>query len=447
MQQNHSPHVGTQPNGDAAVQSTTGLQNASEVSSLLPPVAPSVSDYLPDPPPVSARSKKASSGQPAKKSHSKHRHHRSPDKKSKRKGGKSTGKDDKGKSTSKDGRHHHHHHSNNPSSGQPRTGRHRSPDRTGRSRSAENTLDPRRTAAPAKGRSPERRRHRSPHRSPYRSPHRTAHRSPHRSRQHSPRRSPYRSPRQSPRRRHAHSSDPYQRRSSPDRYAAQGNHKPNGGAPALREPRRSLDLPSTLPDSVLREPPSREGTPGRFYKEDGPLPRASSLEGSYRPAASLLREAPLRGPFGDLSLPRVRTPDSDSAYKRYSSLLRSDSPERVGRSSSRDPYPEPRNRGRSPGRDASPVSSFRRDGRAEPDEDSYDDDDDDDLVADKVREYYSTLKSDPRRSSGSATLKSEATRSSANTTLKSEPARPSAVASLPEPKKKTYKDSPKDLSI
>ncbi|CAL8336511.1 unnamed protein product [Merluccius merluccius] len=245
--------------------------------------------------------------------------------------------------------------------------------------------------------------------SPYRSPRRSGQRSPHRS------------PHRSPRRRHAHSSDPYRRR-SPDGYGSRGNHKPNVQEPVLPEPPRSLDLPY----GVLREP-GREATLERLYKEDSLLPRASSLERSYR-AHTLLR---------DVSPPRVRTPDSDSAYKKYSSLLRDGSPEREGRPAGRDPFPRLGDRGRSLGRDISPMSSFRREGRADTD-DSYDDDDDDDLVAAKVREYYSTLKSEPRRSSAGATLKSDASRSSANA---------NADAALPEPKKKTYKDNPRDLSI
>lgn len=141
------------------------------------------------------------------------------------------------------------------------------------------------------------------------------------------------------------------------------------------------------------------------------------MERAYR-GDSLLRDVASRNqrdPFKEVTLPRVRTPDSDSAYKRYSSLLRGRSPERTEREdryASRGSSPEPHYRTRSLGRDISPVRSFRRD-------DSEDEEDDDQFVAAKVREYYSTLKSNAGRSSKPA---------------------------LPEPKK-PYKDNPKDLSI
>ncbi|KAL3059078.1 hypothetical protein OYC64_011085 [Pagothenia borchgrevinki] len=151
---------------------------------------------------------------------------------------------------------------------------------------------------------------------------------------------------------------------------------------------------------------------GHLYGEDSLLRKASSMERIYK-GDSLLRDLAASRSQRDATLPRVRTPDSDSAYKRYSSLLRGRSPERTvrdGRFASRDSTPEPQYRARSLGRDISPVRSFRRD-------DSEDEEDDDNFVAAKVREYYSTLKTDSSSSSA-----------------------------LPEPKK-TYKDNPKDLSI
>ncbi|KAG7229586.1 hypothetical protein INR49_012601 [Caranx melampygus] len=316
----------------------------------------------------------------------------------------------------------HHHHS----SGHHRS-RHRSPDRKhGRSRSAENTLDSRH-GGHRHGRSPDRRhghhRHRSPHRSPRRSPYRSPHRnrSPHRSRHHSPRR-------------HAHSSDPYRRYGSPQRQG-RSNDKPNGTEAVLKEPPKTPEPSLPLEDSILREPPAldrlnREATlppmprEERFYGEDSLLLRASSMERAYK-GDSLLRDSLLRDvassrgqrdAYRDITLPRVRTPESDSAYKRYSSLLRGRSTERMerdGRYVSRDSSPEPSHyRARSLGRDISPIRSFRRD-------DSEDEEDDDNFIAARVREYYSTLKSNS-----------------------SQPPKPT----LPEPKK-TYKENPKDLSI
>lgn len=142
--------------------------------------------------------------------------------------------------------------------------------------------------------------------------------------------------------------------------------------------------------------------------------KASSMERAYR-GDTLLRDLASGGPrdtYRDITLPRVRTPDSDSAYKRYSSLLRGRSPERRdGLLASRGSSPEPY-RTRSLGRDISPVRSYRRD-------DSEDEEDDDNFVAAKVREYYSTLQNNTSRPS---------------------------KATVPEPKK-TYKGNPKDLSI
>lgn len=171
---------------------------------------------------------------------------------------------------------------------------------------------------------------------------------------------------------------------------------------------------------MLREPPAldrlnREATlpslsrEERLYGEDSLLNRASSMERAYR-GDSLFRD-----PFRDVTLPRVRTPDSDSAYQRYSSLIRGRSPDRLDRDdryASRGSTPELHYRARSLGRDISPVRNFRRD-------DSEDEEDDDNFVAAKVREYYSTLKTNTNRTSTSI---------------------------VPEPKR-TYKESPKDLSI
>lgn len=414
------------PNDSSAANPASGLQNAAEVSALPPTAAPSESSYPPEPQQPS-RSKKEptrhSTGT-GKHHHSNHRH-RSPNKKTstgKSKGKKSTGKgvyklfkkkDDKGS----DGHHHH--------SGGHHRSRHRSPDKGHkRSRSAENTLD-NRHGGHRHGRSPDRRyghhsspnrRHRSPYRSPYRSPHRSPHRSPRRHR------SPHRTRHHSPTRRHAHSSDPYRRYASPQRQTL-SNEKPNQDAAVLPEPVKTPEPTFLLEDSILRETPAldrlnREAAlptlrrDDRLFGEDSLLRRASSMERTYR-GDSLLRDVASRGErdiFRDTTLPRVRTPDSDSAYKRYSSLLRGRSPERTGRYGSRDSSAEPQYRTRSLGRDISPVRSFRRD-------DSEDEEDDDNFVAAKVREYYSTVKTSTSRSSA-----------------------------LPEPKK-TYKDNPKDLSI
>lgn len=128
---------------------------------------------------------------------------------------------------------------------------------------------------------------------------------------------------------------------------------------------------------------------------------------------SLLRDLASRGQKD--TLPRVRTPESDSAYKKYSSLLRGRSPERmekVDRYASRGSSPEPHYRTRSLGRDTFPNQTTRR-------YESEDEEDDDNFVAAKVQEYYSTLKNDTSRSS---------------------------KPTLPEPKR-TYRDNPKDLSI
>lgn len=197
----------------------------------------------------------------------------------------------------------------------------------------------------------------------------------------------------------------------------------------MKEPPKSPEPSLPFEDSILREAPAldrlnREATlpslrkEDRLFGEDSLLLRASSMDRAYG-GDSLLRDMASRGQrdtYRDLTLPRVRTPDSDSAYKRYSSLLRGRSPERTERDrhyASRGSSPESPYRTRSLGRDISPVRSARRD-------DSEDEEDDDNFVAAKVKEYYSTLKTN-------------------NTSRSSKP-------TLPEPKK-TYKENPKDLSI
>lgn len=405
-------------NDSIAANPATGLQNAAEVSTLPSVNAPSESSYPPEPH-QSSRSKKEpshNSTSNGKHHHSKHRH-RSPNKKT------STGKHKlrkvKGKGSSKkdersDGHHHH-------SSGHHRS-RHHSPDRKQRSRSAENTLDGRH-GAHRHGRSPDRRHghhssHHHHHRSPHRSPHR--HRSPQRHR------SPHRSRHHSPTRRHAHSSDPY-RYASPVRQS-RSRDKPSKDEAVLKEPSNTPEPSLPYEDSFIHEPPAldrpnREATlqsmrkDEHLYGEDSLLMRAHTMESAYK-GDSLLRDVASRGQrdaFRDTTLSRVRTPDSDSAYKKYSSLLRGRSAERTerdGRYASRDSSPEPHYRARSLGRDISPIRSSRRD-------DSEDEEDDDNFVAAKVREYYSTLKTNARRSSNPM---------------------------LSEPKK-TYKENPKDLSI
>lgn len=138
------------------------------------------------------------------------------------------------------------------------------------------------------------------------------------------------------------------------------------------------------------------------------------MERAYK-GEGLLREVMSRNQrdaYRDAAIPRVRTPDSDSAYKRYSSLLRGRSPERTERGSrytSRGSSLEPFYRTRSLGRDTSPTRRYE----------SQDEEDDDHFVAAKVHEYYSTLRT--------------------NTAPTSKP-------TVPEPKT-TYKENPKDLSI
>uniref|UniRef100_A0A3B3Z9X0 Uncharacterized protein n=1 Tax=Periophthalmus magnuspinnatus TaxID=409849 RepID=A0A3B3Z9X0_9GOBI len=405
-------------NDISAVNAATGLQNAAEMSGLPSINEPSEASIPPEPQ-HSSRSKKDTtrhSSGTGKHHHSRHRH-RSPHKKSG--AGKSKGRRKSPvkllkKKDKETGRHH--------ASGQHHRSRHRSPERKHRSNSAENTLDSRyrnsRSPDRRQGQSPGHHRHRSPYRSPHRSPYR--HRSPNRHR------SPHRTRRHSPTRQHRYSPDPYRRYASPDRQRQATNEKPNGEV--LKELPQSPEPTPPSEPSVLREPPAldrlnREATlpslhrEERLYAEDSLLDKASTLEKSYR-GNNLLHEVLARNtrdPFRDVTLPRVRTPDSDSAYLRYNSLLRGRSPNRLDRDErypSDGSTPEPQYRARSLGRDVSPIRSFRR-------EDSEDEEDDDNFVAAKVREYYSTMKS--------------------NTS-------PPSRSTLPEPKK-TYKDNPKDLSI
>lgn len=188
-------------------------------------------------------------------------------------------------------------------------------------------------------------------------------------------------------------------------------------APVLRKPPGPVPSPYRE-ESVLREPPAldrlnreatllRESREERLFEEDSLLLRASTLERDYR--GDGLLSAAARGQRGE-TMPRVRTPESDSAYKRYSSLLRGRSPERMEREARyapREESPDPRYRVRSLGRDISPVRSF------------IELEEEEGATAPRLKESYSTLKSDISRASKAP----------------------------PEPKRKAYKDSPKDLSI
>lgn len=324
---------------------------------------------------------------------SNHRHnnnnnrHRSPDKRSGNRGhGRDggTSKPHKKKRSSTD-----HHHNRNQHNHQ----RHRSPERR-RTRSAENTLDSRHGRR--YGRSPDRhhhrrssppRRHSSPHRSPHRSGHR--HSSPHRHR------SPYRSQHQSPSRRPAaYSDEPYNGESD------------TGLDVVLKEP------PPPTPPSRLESIPAFRGLPAmdRLSLEDT-LPRdppsyfedLSPMERTYHDSTLL------RGTSRDNTLPRVRTPDSDLAFQNYSSLLRGRSPVRgegrqVGYPIAESPIAGAY-RTRSLGRDLSPIRGFR--------------DEEDEEARSQPSDYYSTLRSNYSRANNNAY----------------------------EPRRKPYKDSPKDLSI
>ncbi|XP_061641940.1 membrane-associated guanylate kinase, WW and PDZ domain-containing protein 1b isoform X7 [Phyllopteryx taeniolatus] len=402
----------------------SGLQNAAEVSSV-PFNEPSEQSYNPEPQTSSRTRKETTHHSSGTGKHHSHHRHRSPHKKTsagKHKRTKSPRKITLFKKKDEKGKYGQHHHS----SGQHH-GRHGSPDKGyKRSRSAENALDGRH-GGHRHGRSPERHhgrhtRHRSPYRSHRRSPHRSPHRSPRRSPYRSPPRyrSPHRSRHRSPTRRHDRSLDPYRRYVSPQGERQRGNEKPATVEAVLKEPSRSPEPSFAFEDTVLREPPAlvrlnREAGEERPFLNGSLLTRASTMERAFG-GDSLLRDISRnpRDTYRNASLPRVRTPDSDLAYHRYSSLLRGRSPKRADSDRnypSRGSTPEPY-RTRSLGRDISPIGSPRR-------EDSEDEEDDDNFVAAKVREYYSTLKSDNSR-----------------------PTRPVVL----EPKK-TYKDNPRDLSI
>ncbi|KAM6928199.1 uncharacterized protein FYW49_004317 [Xenentodon cancila] len=407
------------------------------MSTLPPTNAPSESSFPPEPqqPHQSKTEPNRRANGTGRNHRSNHRHH-SPNKTARgRHKGKKLPKQSKKKDNKESEGNRHH-------SGGNHRSRHRSPKKGhSRSRSADNTLDSRHRHG--RGRSPERRygqsasnhRNRSPRRSPHRSPRRSPQRSPRRSPQRSPRRSPHRSPHRhrspqrsrqhSPTRRRIHSYDPY-RYGSPERHNP-SNEKPIGDEAVLREPPKSPEPSLPFEDSILQEslaldrlnrdatlPPLRGED--RLYGEDSLLRRVSSMERVYR-GDRLLKTLASRDQVDSYRsplLPRPRTPDSGSAFQKYSTLLRGHSPVMLERerSASRDNTLEPHYRARSLGRDISPIRSHRR-------HDSEDEEDDDNFVADKVREYYSTLKS--------------------NTSRSSQPMRP-------EPKN-TYKENPKDLSI
>ncbi|XP_028824233.1 membrane-associated guanylate kinase, WW and PDZ domain-containing protein 1-like isoform X4 [Denticeps clupeoides] len=263
-------------------------------------------------------------------------------------------------------RRHHHYHHHSPHR------RHRSPERRNRTRSAEDNLDSRRGRR--HGRSPERRGH-----------HRYS--------------SPYRSRYQSPPRYRARSWDPLAER--------QANAKPKEEPITLREPPKPV--PPSRAESILTEPAAL----GRLNRGDNLL---------REPASTLVRAVspiqPARDPRGqvyrDATLPRTRSPEEDSAYRRYSSLFRGRSPERSSH--------QARYRTRSLGRDLSPERSYR--GLEDDGDDDDDDDDDDDEEEEEEEENRSRLQAHynvprPRYSQGSSTLS--------------------------QPKRKTY--NPKDLSI
>uniref|UniRef100_A0A9J8CEG6 Membrane-associated guanylate kinase, WW and PDZ domain-containing protein 1 n=1 Tax=Cyprinus carpio carpio TaxID=630221 RepID=A0A9J8CEG6_CYPCA len=385
---------------------SAGAQTVSEVNAAPPesrPHPPSESSYPPDLHKSSRNDDRRAreSGQREHGHRSNHRHnnhrHRSPEKKNRSKGhSKDSGtskphkrKGDK-KRSSTDDSHHHHHHSHN----QNHHRRHRSPERR-RARSAENTLDSRYDQR--HGRSPDRRHHRhsSPrrHSSPQRSPHRSGNRrsSPYR------RRSPYRSPQRS-------------RYQSPSRRPTASSNKPYNGEldrgldvtlkepPPPKPPSRSESIPYLsasldqldLEDTLPRKPPS--------YLDD-----LSPMDRAYRDSTLF------RGASRGDTLPRVRTPDSDSAFQNYNSLLRGRSPVRSG--GRQDGYRRLESpvsnsyRTRSLGRDLSPIRGYR--------------DEEEEEVGSQLSEYYITLRSNYSRANNN----------------------------VPEPRRKAYKDSPKDLSI
>uniref|UniRef100_A0A8C1KFH8 Membrane-associated guanylate kinase, WW and PDZ domain-containing protein 1 n=1 Tax=Cyprinus carpio TaxID=7962 RepID=A0A8C1KFH8_CYPCA len=385
-------------NGLSAGAQTVSEVNAAPLESR--PHPPSESSYPPDLHKSSRNDDRRAreSGQQEHGHRSNHHHnnhrHRSPEKKSRNKGhSKDSGtskphkrKGDKKRSSKDDSHHHHHHHSHNQNHRHHR--RHRSPERR-RARSAENTLDSRYDQR--HGRSPDRRHHRhsSPHRrsSPQHSPHRSGYR------RRSPSRSPQRSRYQSPSRRPAASSDkPYN--GGFDRGLDMTLKEP----PAPKPPSRSESIPHLaasldrldLEDTLPREPPS--------YLDD-----LYPMERAYRDSTLL------RGASRDGTFPRVRTPDSDSAFQNYNSLLRGRSPVRSG--GRQDGYRRVESpvsnsyRTRSLGRDLSPIRGYR--------------DEEEEEVESQLSDYYSTLRSNYSRANNS----------------------------VPEPRRNAYKESPKDLSI
>ncbi|XP_058647326.1 membrane-associated guanylate kinase, WW and PDZ domain-containing protein 1b isoform X4 [Onychostoma macrolepis] len=386
-------------NGLGAGAQTVSEVNAAPLESR--PHPPSESSYPPDLHKSSRNDDRRAreTGQQEHGHRSNHRHnnhrHRSPEKKSRSKGhSKDSGaskphkrKGDK-KRSSKDDSHHHHHHSHNQNHHHHR--RHRSPERR-RARSAENTLDSRHDHSPDRRhhRHSSPRRHSSPQRSPQRSGYRRS--SPYRRR--SPYRSPQRSRYQSPSRRPAASSDkPYN--GDFDRGLDMTLKEP----PAPKPPSRSESIPHLsasldrldLEDTLPREPPG--------YFDD-----FSPMEQAYRDSTLL------RGASRDGTFPRVRTPDSDSAFQNYNSLLRGRSPVRSGGRQNgyrRDESPVSNSyRTRSLGRDLSPIRGFR--------------DEEEEEVESQLSDYYSTLRSNYSRANNS----------------------------VPEPRRNAYKESPKDLSI
>ncbi|TSV54887.1 Membrane-associated guanylate kinase, WW and PDZ domain-containing protein 1 [Bagarius yarrelli] len=358
---------------------------------------------------------------------------------------------------SKDDTYHHQHHR-----------RHYSPERTRRTRSADNTLDSRHERR--HGRSPERRHHRrsSPqrHHSPQRSRHRN--RSPYRHR--SPNRSRHQAPRQ-------HSNPPFyrQRNSKPAGNGDEGLKEPpspepsfhldsvlnelpamdqlNRGSPlprktydGLEKSYSRLNSNSTLPRQFVKNSNSLPHYSDRWNRDDklpGPSPlkndnalrrlsydlmnrneafhtesygglaqrnsfprepidRFSTTERTYK-EGSLPRRM-----FLDQSIPHIRTPEPDSVFRKYSSLPRGHSPELKNRLS-RSNSPEATSyRARSLDHDMLPARGSQ----------NIVDSDEEDKES-SVRNYYSKLKSNS---------------SKVNNTL-------------PEPRRKAYKENSKDLSI
>ncbi|XP_060713581.1 membrane-associated guanylate kinase, WW and PDZ domain-containing protein 1b isoform X1 [Tachysurus vachellii] len=396
--------------------------------------------------------------------HSNHRH-RSPDKRgrdrhhNKKSSSSAYNKKRGDKRYSKDDSYNHQHHR-----------RHHSPERRRRARSAENTLDSRQERRHGRSpeRRPQRhsspQRHRSPHRSGHRnrSPHR--HRSPYRSRHQSPRRQSnplsnkprngkpaldedvvLKEPPSPEPSSHLDSvldelpaTDRLNRDSLLPRMTYDGLERGNG----LTYPGKSysrLNSNSTLPrqfvngnslpqyydrwnrddtlprqsygplnnDDTLRRLPydrvnreSYDGLAQRNPFPQEPIDRFSTIERTNN-GDSLPRRT-----YQEQSLPRVRTPDSDSAFQKYSSLLRGRSPERKIRLSRSDSPEATSYRARS--LDILPSRGSRNavDSEEEDKESS-------------VKNYYSKLKSNYGKANNA----------------------------LPEPRRKAYKENSKDLSI